>query len=79
VCDKNGWKRAEKPYFYFCFYFFLAEMESILENVGSEKEPEYAGIRKRTVGNSTDMVRSQDKPKYRTSLYSQITIITPKK
>jgi hypothetical protein len=45
VCDKNGWKRAEKPYFYFYFYFLLAEMESVLENVGSKTEPEYAVYR----------------------------------
>jgi hypothetical protein len=48
ISDENGRKRTEKPYFYFRFYIFLAEMESGSENTGSETESEYADIRKQT-------------------------------
>jgi hypothetical protein len=34
--DKNGRKRMEKPYFYFRFYIFLAEMRSGFEKCGFE-------------------------------------------
>jgi hypothetical protein len=46
--DENGRKRMEKPYFYFCFYIFFAEMGPGSENTGSKTESEYADIRKRT-------------------------------
>jgi hypothetical protein len=39
--DENGWKRMEKPYFYFRFYTFLAETGSGLETESNtDGEPE---------------------------------------
>jgi hypothetical protein len=48
ISDENGRKRTEKPYFYFCFYIFLAETGSGSKNAGLEMESGYADAQKRT-------------------------------
>jgi hypothetical protein len=77
ISDENGRKRSEKPYFYFCFYIFFGGNGIGFKKCGFRNGIGIWGGLKRTsmVGNSMETVGSRKlKPKYHTSLYSQITI-----
>jgi hypothetical protein len=71
-------KTDGKTQFLLLFLYLLAEMGSGSENAGSETEPKYTDVRKRTnmVGNSAETVGSRElKPEYRTSLLHKVCSI----